>query len=167
MQNKRTHFSDFFDRYHRARTQMYVIPALLGMAIAFGTVSMAHTGDMRGLMASVAQVARPTYDADLVMRHTDGGVEIIMGHDASAVDTIELRLLTDPSDKVVFAPSSGTVVSEGEGMTTFVRSFAHADVPAGTVIATFPGIDAKNPIALTDAEFTSEGKRYSLTSKGE
>ena len=34
------------------------------MAIAFGTVSMAHTGDMRGLMASVAQVAQPQYDAD-------------------------------------------------------------------------------------------------------
>lgn len=167
MQNKHTNFSDFFDRYHRARTQMYVIPALLGMAIAFGTVSMAHTGDMRGLMASVAQVAQPQYDADLVMRHADGGVEIIMGHDASAVDTIELRLLTDPSDKVVFTPSSGTVVSEGEGMTAFVRSFAHTDIPAGTVIATFPAITHDIPVALTDAEFTSEGKRYSLTSKGE
>jgi hypothetical protein len=167
MQNKPSNFSDFFDRYHRARTQMYVIPALLGMAIALGTVSMAHTGDMRGLMASVAQVAQPQYDADLVMRYTDSGVEIIMGRAASAVDTIELRLLTDPSDKVVFTPSAGTVVSEDEGMTAFVRSFAHTDVGAGTVIATFPGIDAKNPIALTDAEFTSEGKRYSLTSKGE
>ena len=167
MQNKRTHFSDFFDRYHRARTQMYVIPALLGMAIAFGTVSMAHTGDMRGLMASVAQVARPTYDADLVMRHTDRGVEIIMGRDASAVDTIELRLLTDPSDQIVFAPSSGTVVSEGDGMTQLIRSFAHTDVPAGTIIALFPAITRDMPVALTDAEFTSEGKRYSLTSKGE
>ena len=167
MQNKPSNFSDFFDRYHRARTQMYVIPALLGMAIAFGTVSMAHTGDMRGLMASVAQVAQPQYDADLVMKYTSHGVEIIMGRAATAVDTIELRLLTDPSDKVVFAPSSGTVVREGEGMTAFVRSFAHIDVAAGTVIATFPGIDAKNPIALTDAEFTSEGSRYSLTSKGE
>jgi hypothetical protein len=118
-------------------------------------------------MASVAQVAQPQYDADLVMRHTDHGVEIIMGHAASTVDTIEFRLLTDPSDAVVFAPSSGTVVSEGEGVTAFVRSFGHTDVPAGTVIAIFPGIDAKNPIALTDAEFTSREERYSLTSKGE
>jgi hypothetical protein len=167
MQNKHTKFSDFFDRYHRARTQMYVLPAICGIALAFGAVSMAHTGDMRGLMASVAQVAQPQYDADLVMRYTDSGVEIIMGRAASAVDTISLRLLTDPSDKIVFTPSSGTVVSEGEGMTAFVRSFAHADVPAGTVIATFPAITRDMPVALTDAEFTSEGKRYSLTSKGE
>jgi hypothetical protein len=167
MQNKPSNFSDFFDRYHRARTQMYVLPAIFGIAIAFGAVSMAHTGDMRGLMASVAQVAQPQYDADLVMRYTDSGVEIIMGRAASAVDTIELRLLTDPSDKVVFTPSSGTVVSEGEGMTQFIRSFAHADVPVGTVIATFPSITRDMPVALTDAEFTSEGKRYSLTSKGE
>jgi hypothetical protein len=167
MQNKYTNFSDFFDRYHRARTQMYVIPALLGMAIAFGTVSMAHTGDMRGLMASVAQVAQPQYDADIVMERRGDSVVLIMGKTAQKVDTISFRLLSNPADAIVFAPSAGTIVDETEGAYLFVRSYGSEDIVSGTVIATFPGIDAKSPIALTDAEFTSEGKRYSLTSKGE
>jgi hypothetical protein len=163
MKNKKES-QDFFARYHRARVLQYLLPGFFGMFLALGLVSVSHTSDMRGLMASVAQVAQPQYDADIVMERRGDGVVLIMGKTAQKVDTISFRLLSNPADAIVFAPSAGTIVSEGEGMTAFVRSFAHTDVVAGTVIAMFPGIDAKFPLALTDAEFT---KRYSLTSKGE
>lgn len=167
MKNKTTDPSDFFSRYHRARTLQYILPGFFGVFIAFGLVSMSHTGDMRGLMANVSQVTAPSYDADIVMERTDRGVQIIMGKDATAVDTVSMRLMTDPSDAIVWTPTLGTVVSEGEGVVIFVRSFAHQDIARGTIIAEFPNINRRFPIALTDAEFTSGEERYSLTTKGE
>lgn len=95
---------------------------------------------MRGLMANVANVTLPTYSADLVIRQTDAGTQIILGKDAQSVDTIEFRLLSDPSDGLIFAPNVGTATVEGEGVIRYVRSLEHVDLPAGTVIAQFAEI---------------------------
>jgi hypothetical protein len=155
MKNKTQESGDFFSRYHRARMFQYILPGFFGAFIALGLVSMSHTGDMRGLMASVSQVATPNYDADIVMERTESTIRIVLGKDAQAVDTISFRLMTDPSENLVFTPTSGTIVTEGEGVVQFVRSFAHQDISRGTVIVEFPNIDRKFPVALTDTEFDS------------
>lgn len=122
---------------------------------------------MRGLMASVSQVATPSYDADIVMEREGTTVRVLMGREALAVDSIEFRLLSDPGDVLVLLPTTGTITPEQDGMSLYVRAFASDTVPAGTVITEFTGIPENAPITLTDAEFTSGGERYSLTSKGE
>lgn len=167
MKNKATESNDFFTRYHRARMFQYVLPGFFGVFIAFGLVSMSHTGDMRGLMASVSEIAQPQYDADIVMERKGDIVTLIMGKTAQKVDTISLRLLSNPADAIVFAPSAGTIVDETEGAYLFVRSYGSEDIVSGTVIATFAGIPSDAPIALTDTEFVSGGVKYSLTNKGE
>lgn len=118
-------------------------------------------------MASVSQVAAPSYDADIVMERKWDTVQLILGKDAQHVDTLSMRFLTDPTEKLQFIPENGTVTDETEGAYFFVRSFGGADVPAGTVIASFTHIPEWARMALTDTEFVSEGVRYSLTNKGE
>ena len=120
---------------------------------------------MRGLMASVSQVATPSYDADIVMEREGTTVRVLMGREALAVDSIEFRLLSDPGDALVLLPTTGTITPEQDGMILYVRAFAGETVPAGTVIAEFTGIPENAPITLTDAEFTSGGERYSLTTQ--
>lgn len=118
-------------------------------------------------MASVSEIAQPQYDADIVMKRVGDTVSIIMGKSAQKVDTISMRLLSNPADTLALTPSAGTVVDETEGVYLYVRSYGSEDVTAGTVIATFAGIPSDAPIALTDTEFESDGVKYSLTSKGE
>ena len=67
MKNKKLPVKDFFEGYHRARVFQYILPGFFGVFLALGLITMSHTGDMRGLMASVSQVAAPSYDADIVM----------------------------------------------------------------------------------------------------
>lgn len=167
MKNKTPESNDFFARYRRARTFQYILPGFFGVFLALGLVSMSHTGDMRGLMASVAEVAQPQYDADIVMERTDTGVKFILGKDALEVGTISFRMMTNPSDNIVPTPSVWTVIDETEGVFQFVRSFGNQDVKAGAVIVEFSGITRDTPLALTDAEFVSGGVKYNLTSKGE
>lgn len=118
-------------------------------------------------MASVSEIAQPQYDADIVMERKGDVVTLIMGKTAQKVDTISLRLLSNPADAIVFAPSAGTIVDETEGVYLFVRSYGSEDIVSGTVIATFTGVPSDAPIALTDTEFVSGGVKYSLTNKGE
>ncbi len=118
----------------------YILPGFFGVFIAFGLVSMSHTSDMRGLMASVSEIAQPQYDADIVMKRVGDTVSIIMGKSAQKVDTISLRLLSNPADALVLTPSAGTVVDETEGAYLYVRSYASEDITTGTVIVTFSGI---------------------------
>jgi hypothetical protein len=101
MKNKAPESNNFFARYHRARMFQYVLPGFFGVFIAFGLVSMSHTGDMRGLMASVSEIAQPQYDADIVMERTDTSVKFILGKDALEVGTISFRIMTNPSDNIV------------------------------------------------------------------
>jgi hypothetical protein len=128
---------------------------------------MTHTGDTRGLMASVAQIAQPQYDADIVMERKGDTIRLIMGKTAQKVDTISLRFLSNPADTLMLIPNAGTIVDETEGVYFFVRSYDSRDVAAGTIIASFSDIPSDAPIALTDTEFESGGVKYSLTSKGE
>lgn len=118
-------------------------------------------------MASVSQIAQPQYDADIVMEREGDVVTLIMGKTAQKVDTINLRFLSNPADAIVWTPSAGTIVDETEGAYLFIRSYGSEDITSGTVIASFSGIPADAPIALTDTEFVSGGVKYSLTSKGE
>lgn len=167
MKQKTTSPTDFFDRYNRSRLNMYVFPAIFGIGIAFWVVSMSHTGDMRGLMASVAEIAQPLYDADIVMTRTDTGFEILLGKDADAVSTLEFRLLTSPDNTTKFISDIGTLTDEWEGSYLFVRSYAGERLLAGSVIASFAISESQLPIALTDTEMTSGDTRYSLTNKSE
>jgi hypothetical protein len=167
MKNKAPESSDFFDRYRRARMFAYILPGFFGAFIALWLVSMTHTSDTRGLMASVAQIAQPQYGADIVMERNGDTIRLIMGKTAQKVDTISLRFLSNPADALVFIPSTGTVVDEAEGVYLYVRLYGSEDVTAGTVIATFSGVPSDAPIALTDTEFESGGVKYSLTSKWE
>lgn len=167
MKQKTPSSSDFFDRYNRSRLNMYVFPAIFGIGIAFGMVSISHTGDMRGLMASVAEIAQPVYDADIIMQRTDTGIEIILGKDADAVDTIEFRLLTSPDNTAMISSNNGTLIDETEGAYRFVRSYGGQHIAAGTIVGTFSITDPTLPLALTDTEMTSGDARYSLTNKSE
>ena len=167
MKNKAPQTSDFFIRYHRARMFQYILPGFFGVFLALWLVSMSHTWDMRGLMASVAEVAQPQYSADIVMERQGDTVSIIMGKAAQKVDSIELRLLTNPADEIVLTPSAGTITDETEGSYLYVQSYGSEDVPTWAVIVTFSGIPEDVPIAITDTEFVSAGERYSLTRKGQ
>lgn len=166
MKNKAPQVSDFFTRYHRARMFQYILPGFFGIFIAFGLVSMSHTGDMRGLMASVSEVTQPQYDADIVMERKGDVLNLIMGKEAQKVDTISFRLLSNPADAIILVPSAGTIIDETEGSYFFVRSYSSEDLSIGTVIVSFSGIPSDAPIALTDTEFVSGGVKYSLRVKG-
>lgn len=145
----------------------YVLPGFFGVFLAFGFITFSHTHDMRWLMASVAQITQPQYDADIVMERTDTSLRIILWKNATAVDILSFRLMSNPDNRVVFYPTYGAVIDEWEGVAYFTRSFAHQDIQAGSIIAEFYDIARDFPIALTDAEFLSGEERYSLTSKGE
>lgn len=118
-------------------------------------------------MASVSEIALPQYEADIVMERKGETLTLIMGKTAEKVDTISLRLLTNPTDIIKLVPSSGTIVDETEGAYLFIRSYGTEDINAGSIIVSFSGISSDVPVALTDTEFVSGGVKYSLTSKGE
>ena len=118
-------------------------------------------------MASVSEIAMPQYEADIVMERKGDTLTLIMGKTAEKVDTISLRLLTNPNDAIKFVPSAGTIIDETEGAYLFIRSYTSQDISAGSVIVSFSGISSDVPVALTDTEFASAGVKYSLTSKGE
>jgi len=144
----------------------YILPGFFGIFIAFGLVSMSHTGDMRGLMASVSEIAQPQYDADIVMERKGDTLTLIMGKEAQKVDTVSFRLLSNPADGIVFVPSIGTIIDETEGSYLFVRSYSSEDLSIGTVIVSFSGIPQDAPVAITDTEFVSWWVRYSMRVKG-
>jgi hypothetical protein len=115
----------------------YVLPAFFGLFIAFGLVHVSHTGDMRGLMASVSTITQPQYDADIIIERDGDILRIIMGKTAEKVDHVTFRFLSNPADALNFSTITGTITDETEGTYLYVRSYNGQDISVGTVIAEF------------------------------
>lgn len=163
--------TDFFALYRSSQFRKFIFSWSIAVFAAFSIVSFIHGDiDTRGLMASVASLTEaPPLDANLILKQQGNNLSVIFGAQASKVDRIDFNLLSDPArfHSLQSSHKSITILWQQELWTYHVSiDMQGVDITSGAQIANLDiSIDVWTPIAITDAEFTSSGQRYNMTSK--
>ena len=119
-------------------------------------------------MANVASTSQKKYDADLILRGVWTTREIVFGATAENVDTLSFVILTDPTKTLSLSSQDVEIVSSEVGVYILKKSFWGKNLNPWDRIANFTLLETTaSPLAITDAEFTSQGVKYALSSKGE
>lgn len=166
---------DFFTEYHKEKTIKtisYLSSGFFAVFLAFSFVSSYQGNwDLRGLMASVAQLTPSTqYDADVILSWSWNTFTLTFGSDAARVDSIHFVLFWDPERIRSITPQTPQVslVSLGWGMYQWRIAIDWRNILPGTILAKFSiDRDAGSPLNMIDTQFLSEWSLYSLTNKTE
>lgn len=161
---------DFFAAYHKeklSKVASYLFSGAFALLLAFSFVSYSQNGDMKGLMASVANLTPSVeYSADIVMSHSGESLSMVFGSEAKHVENISFTLVTNP-EKVQNISSTDSRValsSLAGGMYHGLIHIGNQDIHPGQELLKLK-IDAsgESPISLIDTKFVSEGSEYELT----
>ncbi len=161
---------DFFAEYHKEKISnvlSYVFSWIFSLAFAFAVVSYSQGGDMRWLMASVANLTPSTiYEADIIATNSGWVVLLIFGSEAKKVENISFTLVANPEQiksLTTDSPAITLTTLEG-GMYHGIIQMNTSDVAPGEIIARMNIVSDAGSIGLIDTKFVSEGKEYALTS---
>ncbi len=160
--------SSLFDKSSRP---VFLASSAFAFLLAFSIVSLYQVpaGSYGSFFASIAQVkSSVNYPADLIMSHSNEGLEFVFGAQANSVDQIEWMIFVSPDAKFSFGEDLSenlTLSSLGDGAYRFIISWLDVDIRPGSKIWFIPLKWDWQPsqITLTDTQFVSENERFNLS----
>ena len=161
---------DFFRDYNRSKLRGLALSGVFAALLSVSFVMVIQGVDTRGLMASVANVANPeSYDADIFLQDTNGGLDVMMGRQADAVDALTFTILSDPERLTTLETddNQAQIMSVAPGVYSVTVRLSHETLYPGTRVLTLrTSLDPKVSVNLSDTVFESNGMKYNLTNKG-
>lgn len=160
---------DFFAEYHKekfSKISSYLFSGAFSLVLAFAVVSYSQGGDMKWLMASVANLTPSVqYQADIVASHSGGVISFVFGSEAKKVESISFTLVGNPESLQSISTDNPqlTLTTLAGWMYHGVLQLWGKDIVPGEELVRMNMVGNADSMSLIDTKFVSEGKEYVLS----